>query len=55
LLNNLKLLAEDEAKVKKTLAERVSDFDAKLLRAMAERYGKVGTKKFILGLLDVSS
>lgn len=55
LLNNLKLLAEDESKVKKALKERLSNFDAKALRLMAERYGKVGTKKFIKGMLDVSA
>lgn len=55
LLNNLKLLAEDGEKIKQALAERVSDFDSKALRSMAERYGKVGTKKFIKGLLDVSA
>lgn len=53
LLNNLKLLAEDGEKVKREFAERVSDFDAKALRSMAERYGKVGTKKLVRGLLDV--
>ncbi|MCB0340436.1 MAG: hypothetical protein KDD53_12570, partial [Bdellovibrionales bacterium] len=55
LLNNLKLLAEDGEKVKKALAERISDFDAKTLRLMADRYGKVGTKKLLKGLLSVSA
>jgi len=55
LLNNLKLLAEDGDAVKRALAERISNFDAKALNLMAERYGKVGTKKFIKGLLNVSA
>ena len=55
LLNNLKLLAEDDAKIKRVLIEQVKRFDAKALFSMAERYGKIGTKKFIKGLLDVSA
>jgi hypothetical protein len=55
MINNLKLLAEDEEKVKQTFSEGVSNFDAKALCAMAERYGKVGTRKFIQGLLNVSA
>ena len=53
MLNNLSLLAEDEERVKVALAERIGDFDAKNLQRMAERYGKIGTKKLIKRLLNV--
>jgi len=54
MLNNLKLLAEDDTEIQKNLAERIGEFDAKSLHRMADRFGKVGTKKFIKEVLDVS-
>lgn len=55
MLNNLKLLSEDRSSIEENVARNISRFDAVALRRMAERYGKVGTKKFIKSLLDASS
>lgn len=55
LLNNLKLLAEDEDRIKENLKLKVDQYNTKALSQMAARYGKIGTKKFIRELLNVSA
>ncbi len=50
LLNNLKLLTEDESQIKMRLQEKLFEFDRDELVKMAEKYGRVRTKKLIKGL-----
>lgn len=47
LLNNLKLLAENEQEVTSRLQKKYFEFDRDELSKMAEKYGRIRTKKLI--------
>ena len=51
LFNNVKHLAENHEEVLRCAKTRTVDMDAKALRKMAKKYGKIGTKKIIESLL----
>lgn len=51
LLNNLKLLAEDEQMIMENLEKNIHSFDAKALWTNAQRYGSIKTKKTLNQLL----
>jgi hypothetical protein len=51
LLNNMNELAEDTHLVKQRVEQSLSRFDKTKLASMAEKYGKVGTKHYLMRLL----
>ncbi len=51
LLNNLKFLAEDEQMILENLRKNLHTFDEKALKAHAQRYGTIRTKKTLQQLL----
>jgi len=51
LFNNVKHLAENHDDVLRRAKDRAVDMDAKALRKMAKKYGKIGTKKIVQSLL----
>jgi len=57
LMNNLKSVGEDSTKLKDNVnkAVRSSKFNKELLLDLANRYGKVGTKKFFSQFADESN
>lgn len=55
LVNNLKLLAENEHEVLARIQERAASFDASRLRWTARNYGNVRTKKFFSQALKLDT
>ena len=53
LMNNLNSLAEDQKEVKSKVKNKALTMDRKKLLANADKYGKVGTKKFFNSLFAV--
>lgn len=53
LMNNLDEVGEDKEKLRKLITRKLNNFDKKKLFKLTEQYGKVRTKKFFKGLLDV--
>ncbi|MCX7090419.1 MAG: DUF6088 family protein [Legionellales bacterium] len=51
LLNNAKYLTEDVGNLELKIKARLSDFNCTLLLDLAEKYGKIKTKKLIASLL----
>jgi hypothetical protein len=52
LVNNISELGESIELIKNKIAEKSANFDSDLLIKLAKKYGKVGTKKFLLSLLE---
>lgn len=53
LINNLDDVGEDKDKLRKSVTQQANHFNKKLLFKLAEKHGKVGTRKFFKGLLNV--
>lgn len=51
LLNNLSELTDDPEQVKNNVKEKLLSFDLEKLRQMSKWYGKVGTRKFLKGII----
>jgi hypothetical protein len=51
LLNNAKYLTEDVNNLESKVKTRIADFDCALLLSLAEKHGKIQTKKWITTLL----
>jgi hypothetical protein len=54
LVNNLKHLAEDQSAVMDRVKTKALTLDRSVLRSMAEKFGKVGTRKLFKALLTKS-
>lgn len=52
LMNNLSLLAEDIDNIRLRMKEQLKYFNISKVMTFATLYGKVGTKKFFLGLVN---
>lgn len=53
LMNNLNTVGEDKNKLRNLVAKKLDNFDKKLLFKLAEKHGKVSTRKFFRGKLNV--
>jgi len=52
LLNNLSEVTDSPEEVKKHVKEKLSSFDLEKLKQLSKWYGKVGTRKFIQGIIN---
>lgn len=53
LLNNAKYLTEDVSHLEASIKTKLADYDPTQLLLLAEKYGKVHTKKLIINLLGI--
>lgn len=51
LMNNLDALAEEPNRIKNNLKVKIANFDCEKLVNLLRQYGKVGTRKFLEGLM----
>lgn len=53
LMNNLDEVGEDKNHLQNRIANKLDDFDKRRLFKLSEKHGKVNTRKFLRGLLNV--